>query len=68
MGGHPVGVTTAIVVVDDFGIDGPFLSPGETDAPLIVDPDEVLTTTVAGQRLKPVCPWYAEVIEITGSM
>jgi hypothetical protein len=68
MGGHPVGVTTALVVVDDFDIGGPFLSPDETDAPLIIDLDGVLTTTVASQRFKPVCRWYAQVIEITRSV
>ena len=56
------------MVVDDFDIGGPFLSPGETDAPLIIDPDGVLTTTVASQRFKPVCRWYAQVIEITRSV
>jgi len=28
-----------------------FLSAGETDAPLVIDADGVLATTVAGQRL-----------------
>ena len=53
------GVAIALVVVDDFDIGGPFLSPDETDAPLVIDPDGVLATTVAGQRFKPVCWWRA---------
>ena len=52
-----LGVATALVVVDDFDIGGPFLSPGETDAPLVIDPDGVLATTDAGQRFEPVCWW-----------
>jgi hypothetical protein len=40
-----LGVAIALVVVDDFDIGGPFLSPDETDAPLVIDPDGVLATT-----------------------
>ncbi len=58
------GVAMALVVVDDFDIGWPFLSPGETDAPLVIDPDGVLATTVAGQRFEPVCWWRAQVVEI----
>ena len=58
-----LGVAIALVVVDDFDIGGPFLSPDETDAPLVVDPDGVLATTVAGQRFERVCWWRAQVVE-----
>ncbi len=63
-----LGVAIAFVVVDDFDIGGPFLSPDETDAPLVIDPDGVLATTVAGQRLKPVCWWCTQVVEIARGM
>ena len=46
----------------------PFLSPDETDAPLVIDPDGVLAPTVAGQRFKPVCWWRAQVVEIARGM
>jgi hypothetical protein len=44
-----LGVAMALVVVDDLYIGGSFLGPGETDAPLLIDADGVLATTVAGQ-------------------
>ena len=44
------GVAISLLVVDDFDIGRPFLSPDETDAPLVIDPDGLLATTVAGQR------------------
>jgi hypothetical protein len=39
------------VVVDDFDIGRAFFGPGETDAPLIIDPDRVLPPMAASQRL-----------------
>ena len=62
------GVAIVLVVVDDFDIGRPFLSPGETDAPLLIDPDGVLATTVAGQRFEPVCWWCAQIPEIARGM
>jgi hypothetical protein len=53
----------ALVVVDDFDIGGPVLSSSKTDAPLIIDPDGVLTMTVVGWRFAPVLP--VAVVEIT---
>ena len=46
-----LGVAMALVVVDDFNIGRSFFGPSETDAPLIVDPDGMLSPTAAGQRL-----------------
>ena len=63
-----MGVAIALVVVDDFDIGGPFLSPGETDAPLVIDPDGVLATTVASQRFEPVCWRRAQIVETARSM
>ena len=63
-----MGVAIALVVVDDFDIGGPFLSPDETDAPLVIDPDGVLATTVADQRFEPVCWWRAQVVEMARGM
>jgi len=58
----------ALVVFDDFDIGGPFLSPGKTDAPLVIDPDGVLATTVAGQRFEPVCWWGTQIVETASAM
>jgi hypothetical protein len=46
-----LGVAMGLVVVDDFDIGRSFFGPSETDAPLIIDPDGVLSSTTAGQRL-----------------
>ena len=41
------------MVIDDLDQFGT-ITPDKADAPLIIDPDAVLTTTVAPQRLEPV--------------
>jgi hypothetical protein len=38
------------MVVDDFDIGWSFIGPSEANAPLIINPDRVLSPTVAGQR------------------
>ena len=63
-----LGVAMALVVVDDFDIGRSFFGPGETDTPLVVDPDRVLSPTAAGQRLQPVCRWCAQVVELPRGM
>jgi hypothetical protein len=40
------------VVVDEFDVDGPTATPGETETPLIVDPDAVLAGAVADELLQ----------------
>jgi hypothetical protein len=42
------------MVIADFDIFGLSISPMEADAPLVVDPDRVLTAPVAGERLQPI--------------
>ncbi|GAA1633712.1 hypothetical protein GCM10009700_21120 [Brevibacterium sanguinis] len=44
------------MVVDEFDIVRSSLSPDEADAPLRVDPDAVLTRTIAGELLQTI-PW-----------
>ncbi len=63
-----LGVAIALVVVDDFDIGGAFLSPGETDAPLVIDADGMLAATVTGQRFEPVCGWRAQVVKSARGM
>ena len=42
------------MIVHDLDVAWPFVRPPEADAPLRVDPDAVLTGTVAAQRFEPV--------------
>lgn len=39
------------------------IAPPEADAPLIIDPDAVLTCSIPAQCLKPVAWWHAQIIE-----
>lgn len=41
------------VIVDNFDLKDAFLGPDETDSPSVVDPDAVLATSTALQRLQP---------------
>jgi hypothetical protein len=45
-----LGVAIALVVIDDFDIGRSFFGPSKADAPLIIDPDRILSSTTAGQR------------------
>src|SRR5258708_29465958 len=42
------------VVVDDLDALSPSISPNEAEAPLIVDPNAVLTRPAAARRLQPI--------------
>src|SRR5215471_18996033 len=53
-----------LVVVDDFDMGWTLLGPGETDPPLIVDADRMLTFTVACERFEPVARRGAQVIKL----
>jgi len=52
------------VVVDEFDIFCASFSPDETDPPLRVHPDAVLTTTVSSQSLQAVPRWDPQVHDI----
>jgi hypothetical protein len=51
------------VVIDDLNRIGITVSPHETYAPLIIDPDTMLSLPRAFQRLKPVGWWNPEVLQ-----
>ena len=51
-----------VVLDDDVLRSG--IGPDETDPPLVVDADAVLSRSIACQSLQPVPRWYAESIEI----
>jgi hypothetical protein len=42
------------MIIDNFNELGAAIAPLETDTPLIVDPDAVLTATIALQRFQPM--------------
>jgi hypothetical protein len=51
------------VVIDDFDGVGAALAPHETQAPLIVDTDAVLSFPVSAQGLKAIPGWNPQVIQ-----
>ncbi len=57
-----------LVVINDFNIGRARRSPSETDTKLIVDPDAVLSRSVALERLQTVAWWHAQVAELTGNL
>jgi hypothetical protein len=54
------------VVIHDFYIVRIAVNPSETDAPLVIDTDTVLTFTVAAQSFKPVAWWCKQVLKRLG--
>lgn len=51
------------VVVNDLHLLWSGVCPSETDPSLVIDPDAVLTSSVALERLESVTGWDAEVFE-----
>src|SRR6185437_13629408 len=54
------------VVVDDFDMHRSSLMPNETNAPLVIDPDRVLSLPVRLQGFEPIAGRNAQVIEQPG--
>ena len=54
------------MVVRDLDVSGPLLGPHEADSVLVVDPDRMLSGTVADQLLQPVPWWDAKVVDVVG--
>src|SRR6185312_5193630 len=59
-----LGVPTPLVIVDDFDIRRALLGPHKADAPLVVDPDRMLSATISAQSFQPVRWRYPQVVEI----
>jgi len=51
------------VVIHDFHILCTCIRPTETDSPLIVDTDAVLTNTITPERFKMIARWHSQIIE-----
>lgn len=52
------------MIVDDFYITRTSRGPDEANAPLIVDPDAVLSRAVTAKRFEPVARWHLEFVRI----
>src|SRR5690348_16944712 len=50
-----------VVVVDDFDMCRSSFIPYETDSPLVIDPDRMLSLPVCFQRFEPVAWWNMQV-------
>jgi hypothetical protein len=51
------------MVVDDFDISRSSFIPDETDAPLIVDPDRMLSRAISLERLEPINGRNPEIVQ-----
>ena len=51
------------VVVDNFHVERFTVSPHETDPPLLVDPDTMLTLPISFQRLQPVSRRHPQIVQ-----
>ncbi len=45
------------MIIDDFNIVGMTCLPSEADAPLLIDPDAILSSSIAGQLFQTVARW-----------
>jgi hypothetical protein len=52
------------VIVHDLDVVSIAVSPAEADPPLIVDPDAVLSSTVAAESFQSVPRWYSEILKV----
>ena len=51
------------MIIDNLNVLSRSILPSKADAPLIVKPDAVLTSTPAGQRFQPVSRGDAQVLQ-----
>jgi hypothetical protein len=56
------------VVVHDFYIFSARICPPKADAPLIIDTNAVLASTIALERFKTIAWWYSQIIESPGDL
>jgi hypothetical protein len=56
------------VVVNDLDVGGPGVCPGETDPPLLVDPDAVLAGPVTVEGFEPIARGYPQIVECLGGL
>jgi hypothetical protein len=51
------------VTVHDLDILSAALTPLETDAELVIDPDAMLTSTITFERLEAISGWHPQIVE-----
>jgi hypothetical protein len=56
------------MIVNDFDILGTGVRPNEADAPLVVDPDTVLSDAIATQQFQPVSRRRSKITQRLGVM
>jgi hypothetical protein len=56
------------MIVDELNVVGVAILPAEADAPLVVDADTMLASTITLELFKPVAWWHTEVSELLGSI
>jgi len=56
------------VIVRDFNVVGVGADPAETDSPLIVNANAVLTCSITLQLFEPVAGWNAQVFQTLGGI
>jgi hypothetical protein len=56
------------VIVDDLDVVGIAFPPPEADPPLIVDPDTVLTGSIAAKTFETVAGWHAKIVQLLGGV
>ena len=54
------------MVVDDLNLFRAAIAPYETNPPLVIDADRMLSLTVAFERLKPIAGWLTQIIQRAG--
>jgi hypothetical protein len=52
------------VVIDDFNVFGIAIGPAKTDAPLVIDSNAVLPSTVTAEFLDPITGRDAEILQL----
>jgi len=57
---------TSLVIVDYLDVRGSGAGPGEANSPLLVDPDAVLSNSIAAESFKSVSWRHPEVVERFG--
>lgn len=52
------------MIIHDFNVVRVPILPPKTEAPLLIDPDAVLSMAVAPQSIEPVAGWHTQVIQV----
>jgi hypothetical protein len=51
------------MVVADFHVMGVLSLPSKADAPLVIDTDRVLSSSVSSERLQPITGWHSKIVQ-----